>query len=186
PTPYTAQIPKGLLQKDVKVKEDTFTLNNRNHSTILFDPLIKNGVFRFEVLNIQDLYAVGIADESVKYGRGEGPDKRGYYKIIEYDDLGWIQHIGETIRGNAEIKNNGDRITLELNMDSNPRTLTFFVNDVEQPNFVINIPSAIRACIISENASFKVLKFEALSAPVAVNGAGSHSWEWGKEWKKIE
>ncbi|KAA6395144.1 MAG: hypothetical protein EZS28_009332 [Streblomastix strix] len=185
PTPYTAQIPKGLLVKDVKVKDDTFTLNNRNHSTILFDPLIRNGVFRFEVLNINSLWEVGIADESVKYGRKEFPDARGQDKIVEYYNVGWTRHIGDNILGNAEF-NNGDRATQELNMDSNPRTLSFFVNDVEQPNYFTNIPAAVRAFLYVKGNSFKVLKFESLSAPVAVNGAGSHSWEWGKEWIEDE
>lgn len=29
-------------------------------------------------------------------------------------------------------------------MDSNPRELTFFVNDIEQNNYIVNIPSAVR------------------------------------------
>ncbi|KAA6377677.1 MAG: hypothetical protein EZS28_026796 [Streblomastix strix] len=126
---------------------------------------------------------VGIADESVRYERKEDPEARGFDKIVRYDCPGWIQHTGDFIEGNTRFRTE-DSVALELNMDSSPRTLTFFVNDVEQPNFVINIPSAVRAFMLFKNESFKVLKFEALSAPTALHAAGSRFWEFGKYWKK--
>ncbi|KAA6383862.1 MAG: hypothetical protein EZS28_020610 [Streblomastix strix] len=69
-------------------------------------------------------------------------------------------------------------------MDSNPRKLTFFVNDEEQMNYVSDIPAAVRAFLYAKGDSFKVLKFESLSAPVAVNGAGSRAWKYGTIWKQ--
>ncbi|KAA6368353.1 MAG: hypothetical protein EZS28_036119, partial [Streblomastix strix] len=75
-----------------------------------------------------------------------------------------------------------------LNMDSSPRTLTFFKNDVEQPDYVTNIPAAVRffAFLWEKGTAFKVLKFDALSAPTAKHGAGSRAWEYGTEWQKDE
>ncbi|KAA6358550.1 MAG: hypothetical protein EZS28_045924 [Streblomastix strix] len=71
-------------------------------------------------------------------------------------------------------------------MESNPRSLTFFNDDKEQPNFVINIPKAVRIwCFIwRQGASFKITKFEFLSTPTARHGKGSRAWEYGKEWKR--
>ncbi|KAA6390815.1 MAG: hypothetical protein EZS28_013660 [Streblomastix strix] len=71
-----------------------------------------------------------------------------------------------------------------LNMDSNPRTLTCFVDDAEQKNFVSNIPSAVRfyAFISCIGDSFKITKFEKLSVPTSLHGEGSRSWKWGKKW----
>ncbi|KAA6308514.1 MAG: hypothetical protein EZS28_056675, partial [Streblomastix strix] len=63
-------------------------------------------------------------------------------------------------------------------------TLTFFVNDEEQPNYATNIPAAVRAFLFKKAEAFKVLKFEALSAPTAKHGAGSRAWEYGTEWEK--
>ncbi|KAA6403259.1 MAG: hypothetical protein EZS28_001202 [Streblomastix strix] len=181
--PYAAQIPKSLLFKDVKVKEDTFTLNNDNRTTILFDPLISKGIIKFEVLNVS---TVGIADETVKYGRKEFPSARGYENIVRQHQNGWIGHTGEWIEGNARFWNAGDRVALEMDMDSSPRTLTFFVNDEEQPNFVTNIPTAVRFFVYLEvkDQAFKVLKFEALSAPTAKHSTGSRAWEYGTKWEK--
>ncbi|KAA6376517.1 MAG: hypothetical protein EZS28_027955 [Streblomastix strix] len=70
-------------------------------------------------------------------------------------------------------------------MDSNPRMLTFFVDDKEQPNFVIDIPNSVRfwAYFLQLNAQFKVIGFEKLSSPSAKHGPGSHGFEFGKKWK---
>ncbi|KAA6376367.1 MAG: hypothetical protein EZS28_028107 [Streblomastix strix] len=184
--PYAAQIPKSLLFKDVKVKEDTFTLSNNNDSTILFDPVVKKGIVKFQTLSLHWFRAVGIADETVKYERKEFPDARGKEKIVTYYSIGEIRHIGDYIKGNAEFYETGDCVTLELNMDSNPRTLTFFVNDEEQPDYVTNIPAAVRffAALWLKYTAFKVIKIEALSKPTAKHGAGSRAWKYGTEWKK--
>ncbi|KAA6379424.1 MAG: hypothetical protein EZS28_025047 [Streblomastix strix] len=184
--PYAAQIPKSLLFKDVKVKEDTFTLNNDNQTTILFDPSVNKGIVKFVVQNLHSLSEIGITDETVRYGRKERPEDREWDKIVEYHQDGDIGHIGSYIKGNAEFYKTTDRVTLELNMDSSPRTLTFFVNDEEQPNYVTNIPAAVRAYLWFKGNSFQVLKFEALSAPTAKHGAGSRAWEYGTEWEKDE
>ncbi|KAA6379828.1 MAG: hypothetical protein EZS28_024647, partial [Streblomastix strix] len=181
--PYAAQIPNSLLFKDVNVDGETFSLISDNKTTILFDPLIKKGIVKFVVQSLNSLVEVGIADETVKYERKEFPDARGQDKIVQYDWNGDICHIGDFITGNAEF-NTGDRVALELNMDSSPRTLTFFVNDEEQPNYVSNIPASVRALLWCKGEAFKVLKFEALSAPTAKHGAGSHAWEYGTKWVK--
>ncbi|KAA6373568.1 MAG: hypothetical protein EZS28_030906, partial [Streblomastix strix] len=181
PIPHIAQVPSD---EDTKVDGETYTSINRNHSTILFDPLIKKGVMRFEVLSVRSVDVVGIADETVKYGRNENPDARGWGKIVAYDYYqGRICHIGDWIEGNAEFRT-GARVALELNMDSTPRTLTFFVNDVEQMNYVSNIPAAVRANLHVKDDAFKVLKFEALSEPTAKHGAGSRVWKYGTKWKQ--
>ncbi|KAA6397889.1 MAG: hypothetical protein EZS28_006584 [Streblomastix strix] len=174
----------GLCLEDIKVDGDTFTSIGDGVSTILFDPVVKKGVVKFEVLNIKELECVGIADESVQLNRNEKPEDRGWDKIVMYDYcIGWIGHIGDSIEGNAAFKT-GDRVALELNMDSIPRTLTFFKNDEEQPLFVSGIPAAVRAHLQMKGDSFQVLKFESLPNPLAKHGEGSRSLKFGNEWKE--
>ncbi|KAA6357612.1 MAG: hypothetical protein EZS28_046861, partial [Streblomastix strix] len=98
---------------------------------------------------------------------------------------GRIIHNGYWIEGNSGFSG-GSRIGMELNMESNPRSLTFFIDDKEQKNFVINIPKAVRifCYILLEGASFKINKFEFLSTPTARHGEGSRALEYGKKWKK--
>ncbi|KAA6356002.1 MAG: hypothetical protein EZS28_048471, partial [Streblomastix strix] len=149
-------------------------------------PVINKGIVKLEVLNVEDLYAVGIADESVRYGRNEPPQIKGWDKIVEYHCDGGIRHIGIYFKGNSEFSTDGSRIGMELNMDSKPHSLTFFINDEEQPNFIINIPNAVRIWChtLQKSASFKFTKFEFLSTPTARHGEGSRAWEYGKQWKK--
>ncbi|KAA6367195.1 MAG: hypothetical protein EZS28_037278, partial [Streblomastix strix] len=180
PIAHTAQVPS---EEDTQVDGDTYTSISRNVSTILFDPLIKKGIVKFEFQSLNQLRRIGIAEESVLFKRDEYSWAKGYKKIVMYDWRGSIGHIGEEIEGNAAF-NTGDRVTFEFNIDTSPRTLTFFVNDVEQPNYVSNIPAAVRAYFLFKNDAFKVLKFEALPAPTAQHSTGSRAWEYGTEWNK--
>ncbi|KAA6402738.1 MAG: hypothetical protein EZS28_001729 [Streblomastix strix] len=182
--PHTAQVPS---LEDTKVDEETYTMTN-GQSTILFDPVIKKGIVKFEVQSLHNLMELGTAEESVRYGRNEEPYANallGGGKIVRYNWMGNISHIGDSIQGNAEF-HTGDRVALELNMDSNLRTLTFFVNDVEQPIFLINIPAAVRAYLFQKDQAFEVLKFEAISEPTAKHAKGTRAFVYGTEWKMSE
>ncbi|KAA6360785.1 MAG: hypothetical protein EZS28_043688, partial [Streblomastix strix] len=99
--------------QDVEVNGDTYTNKKDNHSTLLYNPVINKGIVTIEVLNVEDLIAVGIADESVRYGRNEGPWDRGWDKIVQYDLFGYIYHIGDEIKGNSKFNVDGSRIGME-------------------------------------------------------------------------
>ncbi|KAA6368425.1 MAG: hypothetical protein EZS28_036047 [Streblomastix strix] len=159
PIEVTLHIPSD---DDVETTEDSITNTSLNVSTILFDPAFTTGIHRLELLNIKALWGVGIADESVIYNQNESPAARGQDKIVYYK---WEC----------------------LNMDSDPRTLTFFVNGEEQKYFVSNVPDSVRfwAYILDKGASFKILKFESLSSPKAQHEE-SRALKWGKEWIKDE
>ncbi|KAA6389173.1 MAG: hypothetical protein EZS28_015301 [Streblomastix strix] len=66
-----------------------------------------------------------------------------------------------------------------------PCRVTFFVDDVEQPYYVIGIPPEIRfwACTYYKSSSFTVTKFVRLVKSTAQGVVGSQALEWGKEWK---
>ncbi|KAA6384303.1 MAG: hypothetical protein EZS28_020169 [Streblomastix strix] len=170
-------------QKDMKVEEEKFTHSNENSNwlTIVFDPNITSGISKIEVLNIKNLEAVGIADESVMFYEGEWPWARGMGRIIFYGNKGELKHQGAAITGNQSFLDGG-RVALEINMDSQPRTLTLFVNDEEQPNYIINIPSS--AFLNEKGSSFKINKFNHLSKPTAKHTEFSKINEWGKVWQE--
>ncbi|KAA6401761.1 MAG: hypothetical protein EZS28_002703, partial [Streblomastix strix] len=79
---------------------------------------------------------VGIADESVRYGRDEVPWARGWDKIVGYIFTGDIAHIGgDWIEGNSGFPG-GCHIRTELNMESNPRIGKKFHNiKIKHPKF---------------------------------------------------
>ncbi|KAA6365266.1 MAG: hypothetical protein EZS28_039207 [Streblomastix strix] len=100
--------------------------------------------------------------------------------------LGCLDHITNDIKGNQEYADE-QKIVVEVNMTTVPRRVTFFVDDIEQPNFVIGIPEAIRfwTNIYNESSSFTVIKFERLIKSSTKGVLGSKALEWGKEWKRI-
>ncbi|KAA6381631.1 MAG: hypothetical protein EZS28_022842 [Streblomastix strix] len=104
--------------------------------------------------------------------------------------LGDLEHlicyiIDDTtpIQGNAQFQC-GQRISIEVNMTSNPRRAVFFIDGVEQKNSIANIPEAIRfyVNISKPNSSFQITKFGRLQSSSARGGPGSKSWVWGKDW----
>ncbi|KAA6392317.1 MAG: hypothetical protein EZS28_012157 [Streblomastix strix] len=177
-------------EEDVLVEGETFTHTRDNYHgcTILFNPLINSGIYRFEVSNEHRFTSIGIADDSLPFGQDEVPSKYGWTNVVEYMNDGGMHHIGNLdgwIKGNDPFNKPGDRVALELDMDSSPRTLTFFVNDVEQKNYLTNIPAAVNfyGYIFDFGASFKVVKFKRLAKITSTHGFLSKKWEWGKEWK---
>ncbi|KAA6361035.1 MAG: hypothetical protein EZS28_043437, partial [Streblomastix strix] len=68
---YSTIVP---LTGSVDVNGDTYTKTARSRTTILIDPIIKSGIYKFEILQLVQIHGVGIADESTVYGRGEGPE----------------------------------------------------------------------------------------------------------------
>ncbi|KAA6356886.1 MAG: hypothetical protein EZS28_047587 [Streblomastix strix] len=102
---------------------------------------------------------------------------------IRYYIDGKIDQIGKTIL-NKEYTD-GQIIGIEVDMTIVPRRVTFFVDDVEQPNYVSGIPSEIRfwAFLWNSSSSFTVVKFEKLIKSTAKGVVSSQALEWGKEWK---
>ncbi|KAA6398234.1 MAG: hypothetical protein EZS28_006241 [Streblomastix strix] len=147
---YSEEIPFGpivhvhLLPHPDAVQIDGELYKNKLYQStvVLFDSVIRKGIVKFKVDDDNHLHGIGIADESIRYSQDEEPFARGEDKVLEYRSFGSIKHIGESIDGNRNFY--GYPTTLELNMDTDPRTLTFFVQDEEQPNFVYNIPAAVR------------------------------------------
>ncbi|KAA6326617.1 MAG: hypothetical protein EZS28_053925, partial [Streblomastix strix] len=90
---------------------------------------------------------VGIAIDSIRFDRNERPQAKGDGLIVRYNCNGSIQHISDEIEGNSKFFEDGNRVTLEFNMDSNPRSLTFFYECREQKNYVVNIPESVRVYV---------------------------------------
>ncbi|KAA6364664.1 MAG: hypothetical protein EZS28_039809 [Streblomastix strix] len=155
---------------------------------IAIDPIIKEGIVRIEIVfeNNGVWRSMGIAEASCSFAAGEWPQYGGNKeKTVRYWDNGDLYH-----RTNGAIRNQfyseGQRISAVVDMTTNPRKVVFYVNDIEQPNFVIEIPSEIRfwASNRYESSSFTVTKFERLNQFTSQGVIGSKALEWGKVWKK--
>ncbi|KAA6390911.1 MAG: hypothetical protein EZS28_013561 [Streblomastix strix] len=128
--------------------------------TIAIEPIISEGIVRVEVIFENTLgwnRIIGIADASCSFAAGRAP-------------CGGLSHITDGISGNQRYAD-GQRVAVEVDMTTIPRRATFFVYDIEQPNFVIGIPEAIRFWV------------QRLIQSTAKGVKGSKALEWGKEWK---
>ncbi|KAA6376568.1 MAG: hypothetical protein EZS28_027906 [Streblomastix strix] len=156
--------------------------------TISTDPIISEGIVYCEyVFKKHDrpfAFGIGITDSSVVFKPNKSPFADEYEgKTVCYWDDGQLIHINFRGPSNQGFVC-GQRIGAEVNMISRPRRLTFFVNDVEQQYYVINIPEAIRfySYIHYPNSSFTVTRFERRSSSSAHGVTGSIGLEWRKQW----
>ncbi|KAA6363331.1 MAG: hypothetical protein EZS28_041142, partial [Streblomastix strix] len=142
------------------------------YCTIAIDPVITEGIVRMEVMfdNTVEWRIIGIADASCSFSAGRAP-------------CGNLDHITKGIRGNHKYVDR-QRVAVEVDMTTVPRRATFFVEDIEQPNFVIGIPEAVRfwGYTFNKSSSFTITKFERLFQSTAKGVKGSQALEWGKRW----
>ncbi|KAA6392188.1 MAG: hypothetical protein EZS28_012284 [Streblomastix strix] len=162
--------------------------DGEDYCTIAIDPIIREGMIRIEIIfdnNGGRISGVGIADASCSFAVGSIPTNDGNKeKTVRYYNKGSLNHITNYAIRN-QIYEVGQRIAIEVDMTTVPRRATFFVDDIEQPNYVIGIPSEIRflAFTYVRSTSFTILKFEKLVQSTAKGVEGSQALEWGKEWK---
>ncbi|KAA6388351.1 MAG: hypothetical protein EZS28_016123 [Streblomastix strix] len=157
--------------------------------TIAIEPIISEGIVRIEVVFENtggwSRTGIGFADASCSFATSKGPwdDGNRYMNVRYWGDNGDLQHITET-KGNQKYAD-GQRVAVEVDMTIVPRRATFFVDDVEQPNFVIGIPEAIRFWVHTfyKSSFFTIIKFERLIQSTAKGVKGSNALEWGKKWK---
>ncbi|KAA6374133.1 MAG: hypothetical protein EZS28_030341 [Streblomastix strix] len=147
-----------------------FNDNSGESCTIATEPIIQDGIVYYEVVETQFnerfySFGVGITDASVVFRLNKEPFHDGHDKstIGFYNwnnENGVLYHMNE-IFANSKFSS-GQKIGAEVDMDSQPRTLTFYIDDVEQPDFIFGIPEAIRfwAYIRRPSSSFTVSKFE--------------------------
>ncbi|KAA6391321.1 MAG: hypothetical protein EZS28_013148, partial [Streblomastix strix] len=128
-------IPVIPYEDDVNVSGSVFTSKSGNHSVILFKPLIKSGIIKFDVQAMNQLIGLGIAYDPAKFERNQVPQAIAKTSGKIYFGKGGIHDNGKF--------DNGNYVALELNMDSRPRTLSFFIDDEEQKNYITDIPESV-------------------------------------------
>ncbi|KAA6391173.1 MAG: hypothetical protein EZS28_013299 [Streblomastix strix] len=156
--------------------------------TIAIDPVIREGIVRIEfVFQYSEGYGriMGIADASCSFAAGKGPSAdRNDKKTVRYYNNGDFDHVTYNKVQNKRYEDE-QRIAVEVDMTSNPRKVTFFVNEVEQQNYMINIPDAVRfyAYNVNSLSIFTVTKFQRLNKSSFKGFSHSRAFEWGKRWK---
>ncbi|KAA6373275.1 MAG: hypothetical protein EZS28_031198 [Streblomastix strix] len=185
-------VPVAIIQEQAQIRQERNKLihssENSLASTVAFDPPVSDGIVRFEGVfeNLDGwMFNIGIADVSTVFGANKVPAADGNKdNIVCYLNVGTLQHRDGVISGNVQILEK-QKIALEVNMVSIPHTLHFFVDGIEQPLSIFNIPAQIRFWIYlsRKDSQFTITRFNHLSSSSAKDVEGSKKLEWGKLWQ---
>ncbi|KAA6371888.1 MAG: hypothetical protein EZS28_032585 [Streblomastix strix] len=133
-----------------------FIHSDKNEScTIAIDPIISEGIVKIEIVlenNGGYVRSMGIAEASCSFVAGKRPWDDGNREMtIRYYNDRQLNH--KTGGPKNQEYADGQKVGIKVDMTTVPRKVTFFVDDVEQPNYVIGIPSEIRLWAISSKKS---------------------------------
>ncbi|KAA6387140.1 MAG: putative STE family protein kinase [Streblomastix strix] len=169
------------------------TNSKTDESGVAFNPIISIGIVRFEgkFQDIGNEIFIGIIDADTFFNDDKWPNlnDHDFWKYtLSYQNDGDLAHKISNISSILPSFGDGQKVALEVNLSSSPRTLNFFVDDKQLPVQIINIPTAVRFWIDLDNkgSSFTITRFEILQSSSVKKIQGQKTLEWGKEWKQDE
>ncbi|KAA6404018.1 MAG: hypothetical protein EZS28_000449 [Streblomastix strix] len=189
-------LPNGEIKSTIKGNSFIHTNEEDSFCTVLIDPILTEGVELIEFIfhgHEDELFSVGIAESSKVFGQYESPYGRMNNQLImNIKQLkGELSHIIRDNKLSYPVLGNSpfhceQKVSIEVDMNTTPRTLTFFIDGEEQKNSVISIPKSIRffACILKQGSSFEISKFQRLTYSKASGVKQSLAWIWGEMWKQ--
>ncbi|KAA6372137.1 MAG: hypothetical protein EZS28_032337 [Streblomastix strix] len=108
---------------------------------------------------------------------------------VRYWKNGELDHLIDNTKGNGSYED-GQRIGAIVDLTSIPHKVAFYINYIEQPNYVIGIPSEIRfwAFIQRPSSSFTVVKYHCgsntVGARTRIRPMGWPFFKYVKEFSK--
>ncbi|KAA6395943.1 MAG: hypothetical protein EZS28_008526 [Streblomastix strix] len=113
---------------------------------------------------------------------------------IRFISSGDLQHLIEFKYGfqvsfpanGNQIFHCGQRLQIEVDFKSVPSKVVFFINGIQQKNYVTGIPVKIRffAFVQQAGSSFHITRSERLRQSSVRIDADSIAWKWGEYWKR--
>ncbi|KAK2958009.1 putative NEK kinase [Blattamonas nauphoetae] len=122
-------------------------------STVLFAEPITKGVVS---LRRKDLFNFGLLDSSLAVP-SHGQDSVGLSSGGKLHVFSQIQ-LADSCCSSLSMN---DRVVMEVNMDSTPRTVQFFVNGKCTDSYVSGIPESVRIGVCRSSFRFSVVQFSA-------------------------
>ncbi|KAH7831060.1 uncharacterized protein MONOS_10320 [Monocercomonoides exilis] len=175
----------------VKVEENKITglASLFKQTTIKFGPDLTRGIWQAEMVfdNTKNTKRCGVIASAfnppVEYFPGVDGKSAGYWGGA----VGIVFHGGSCKSGNQKWKE-GDTVLMEVNMgiphsgkgSKAKRTLHFFVNGVQQPIYVKDLPDTIRfcGCIAKEGAEMTVNFIHEIKEPTIVPTKSTKALDW--------
>ncbi|KAA6386477.1 MAG: hypothetical protein EZS28_017996 [Streblomastix strix] len=178
---YSSSSPDAVIRQD---GSRFYAKKDNAPTTIGFDPIIisGSGIWRFEIKFKNTSYMegrhIGIFDSNFvipnTYYPGQSKESAGYN-----GSNGTVTQNGKPKDGNDRFQDNVT-ISAEVDMNSIPRTLTFFVEEKQQPVFVSNIPESIRFCAYRSfsKSSFQIVSLCQLEEAIAIGAKNRARVAW--------
>ncbi|KAA6400674.1 MAG: hypothetical protein EZS28_003801 [Streblomastix strix] len=178
--PISITVPKGSYTK--KEGEFTYTSTQAEYKTFPINSSLYKGIYRceFKVKTVGHLW-FGIMKSGLKIPFGQHANSNQQYgkdSMFFYQD-GKLFQNGKSTTGNQAIKDN-DSVALEVNLNSTPRTVHLFINNVQQPIFMSGVPESVQFFffIYQIGNSVTVLSLKRLTATSVQIIPGSKEMKW--------
>ncbi|KAK2964951.1 hypothetical protein BLNAU_252 [Blattamonas nauphoetae] len=196
---HSSSVQEGIPQRLDTFKYEvlpvnTFTVSgttitrvgNRLWSSIFLDHPITKGICRcsFEIGEKSSTWIYfGIVDSSLTYTHNRQPLGNGDRDVVS---CGYRAGTGEMFHKNQseffrnkdEIAKQGDIVTMELNMDTHPHTLHYFVNKRQCRNAFLRIPDTVKIGLTFyyHGDSVKLTSFGLVDTPMATSESLDYPW----------
>ncbi|KAA6400631.1 MAG: hypothetical protein EZS28_003845 [Streblomastix strix] len=157
-----------LLEKN-GIRGQHIISNVNNQTLVSFDPIITTGIahcqFRFKEVGIS-ARGVGVIGADVKIPPSFYPEDCQNL-VVYWGDNGIVCQNKIDNKGNEKWGSN-KIVEMEVNMKAQPRTLRFFLEGVEQPVMVKNIPEALKffAYFFKKDSAFELIVLERINEPL--------------------
>ncbi|KAA6402844.1 MAG: hypothetical protein EZS28_001631 [Streblomastix strix] len=177
--PFQINVPAGdYIKKD---GEFTYTSTDFNAKTFPISPAITKGIYRFETkINKRGDVGVGVMKSGLNIPFGDWPGGKPQNQdcMIFYFN-GYVYQCGIGSQGNARFLDNSN-VTIELNMDSRPRTAHLFLRGILQKLYISDLPESVQLYfyINFKDDSISALSLKQLAAPTTVKVSGAKEVKW--------
>ncbi|KAK2958430.1 hypothetical protein BLNAU_6700 [Blattamonas nauphoetae] len=177
---YVGDVLFGLTPVSTILIEDAFTQGVVSISTTLLSLPIAYPYTSHSIISASDLngmVSLGLQDSSSpvpKFSEDLGMDVKDSVSLDSLSGSIWRNTPSSPFKGpstNCHSKmKEGDCLRMEVNLDSTPRTVQFFVNGKSGDCFVSGLPASVRIGFASpaEDTSFRIDRITRLSQPTPI------------------
>ncbi|KAA6399607.1 MAG: putative protein kinase [Streblomastix strix] len=167
--------------RNVRVSENILYAKREEDSTVAVGPPIRRGIWhiRLTFANSGFTRGFGAMSTPISIPPSFFPGKSS--NIATFHGLmGIVYHGKTTIKGQNDEWNDGDEVGAELNMESQPRTLHFFIGDKQQRVFISNLPQEMRFFIYlrMEGTSVEIRVMMPVTVPTAAHAENGIEISW--------
>ncbi|KAA6365177.1 MAG: hypothetical protein EZS28_039295, partial [Streblomastix strix] len=166
--PFTVTVNLDNDQLGINTMEQFYTSLKDDYKNFILEPEITKDVIRLEIIPdfIRSLY-LGVVNSGTTVPKGNNiNESMSTHKAAFFHNNGSVYHKGIPKAGNNKMISN-QKVAIEVNMNSNPRTAHLFIDGKQQPVFISGLPSSIQFFfqLYYEDDQIQILSLKRLNEP---------------------